>query len=204
MRRLTPLLLLVGLTGCTGFGEFMDHTFTNPRRNPNFPMTDSENVRRVRGLDPAMQPLEVEPGNVWPKFDTRDPTLEDVANNPGREDARGFEPTTVGGGGRPGLPAHRQPVPVRGSSTPPGQAQPGFPQIRSPSLSPPPPTSNAPPPPGGVINTPDGPAVDTGGTNAYRTLTTPTGPGAIVVPTGNGTSTVIRPDGTVQTITTPR
>jgi hypothetical protein len=203
MRRLTPLLLLVGLTGCTGFGEFIDHTFTNPRRNPNVPMADSENVRRVRGLDPAIQPLEVEPGNVWPKFDTRDPTLEDVANNPGREDARGFEPTSVSGG-RPGLPAHRQPVPARGSSTPPGSAQPNGLNIPSPSLSPPPPTANAPKPPGGVINTPDGPAVDTGGTNGYRTLNTPAGPGAIVVPNGNGTSTVIRPDGTVQTIPTPR
>ncbi len=203
MRRLTPLLLLVGLTGCTGLGEFMDHTFSNPRRNPNIPMTDSENVRRVRGLDPALQPLEVEPGNVWPKFDTRDPTLEDVANNPGREDARGFEPTTIQGG-RAGLPAHRQPVPVRGSSTPPNQTQPESLRIPSPSLSPPPPTANAPRPPGGVIDTPQGPAIDAGGTSGYRSLTTPSGPGAIVVPNGNGTSTVIRPDGTVQTITTPR
>lgn len=203
MRRLTPLLLLVGLTGCTGLGEFFDHTFTNPRQNPNVPMTDSENVRRVRGLDPAIQPLEVEPGNVWPKFDTPDPTLEDVANNPGREDARGFEPTTVPGG-RPGLPAHRQPVPARGSSTPPGQAQPGSLQIPNPSLSPPPPISNAPRLPGGVVNTPQGPAVDTGGTNNYRTLNTPSGPGAIVVPNGNGTSTVISPNGTVKTIPTPR
>jgi hypothetical protein len=203
MRRLTPLLLLAGLTGCTGFGEFMDHTFSNPGRNPNLPMADSENVRRVRGLDPAIQTLEVEPGNVWPKFDTRDPTLADVANNPGREDARGFEPTTVPGG-RPGLPAGRQPVPARGSSTPPGSVQPENSAIPSPNLPPAPPTGNAPRPPGGVVNTPQGPAVDSGGTNGYRQLNTPAGPGAIVVPNGNGTSTVINPNGTVQTIPTPR
>jgi hypothetical protein len=61
-----------------------------------------------------------------------------------------------------------------------------------------------PPPPGGVIQTPEGPGVDTGGTNSYRQLNTPRGPGAIVVPNGNGTSTVINPDGSVQTIPTPR
>lgn len=203
MRRLTPLLLLVGLSGCTGLGEFLDHTFTNPGRNPNLPMADSENVRRVRGLDPAIETLEVEPGNVWPKFDTREPTLEDIANNPGREDARGFEPTIVPGA-RPGLPASRQPVPARGSSTPPGNVQPNSSAIPSPNLPSLPSTASAPRPSGGVVNTPQGPAVDTGGTTGYRTLNTPSGPGAIVVPNGNGTSTVINPDGSIQTIPTPR
>ena len=65
-------------------------------------------------------------------------------------------------------------------------------------------TASAPRPPGGVVNTPQGPAVDTGGTTGYRTLNTPSGPGAIVVPNGNGTSTVINPDGRIQTIPTPR
>lgn len=203
MRRLIPLLLLVGLPGCTGLGEFIDHTFTNPRRNPNLPMADSENVRRVRGLDPAIQTLEVEPGNVWPKFDTREPTLTDIANDPGREDARGFGPTTVPGV-RPGLPNHRQPVPARGSSTPPGSVQPKGGDASKPYLPPPPPTADAPRPPGGSVNTPQGPAVDTGGTTGYRQLNTPAGPGAIVVPNGNGTSTVINTDGSVQTIPTPR
>ena len=203
LRCLIPLLLAGGLSGCTGFGEFIDHTFSNPARNPDVPMADSENVRRVRGLDPAIPTLEVEPGNVWPKFDTRDPTLEDIAANPGREDSRGFEPTTTNGG-QPGLPDHRQPVPRRGSSTPPGSVQPSTSGFPSPSTAPPPPTSFAPKPPGGVINTPQGPAVDAGGTSFYRQLTTPSGPGAIVVPNGNGTSTIIQPNGSIQTIPTPR
>ena len=204
MRRLTPLLLLVGLSGCTGFGEFVDHTFTRPGRDPNVPMADSENVRRVRGLDPAIQPIEVEPGNVWPKFDTREPTLEDVANNTGVENRRGFGPTAVPGE-QPGLPNHRQPVPLRrGSSTPPDAVLPRTDRIPVPSTAPPPPTSKAPKPPGGVIDTPQGPAVDTGGTSFYRQLNTPSGPGAIVVPNGNGTSTVINPNGSIQTIPTPR
>jgi len=203
MRRLTPLLLLAGLSGCTGFGEFIDHTFTNPGRKPNLPMADSENVRRVRGLDPAIQTLEVEPGNVWPKFDTPEPTLQDVANNPSRENARGF-PRTVVPGEPAGLPDHREPVPVRGSSTPPGPPPPAPRPIPSPSLVSPPPTANAPKRPGGVVLTPGGPAIDSGGTNGYRQLNTPSGPGAIVVPNGNGTSTVINPDGSIQTIPTTR
>ena len=155
-------------------------------------------------MQPAIQPLEVEPGNVWPRFDTRDPTLEDVANHPEREDQRGFPPTNVPGE-QYGLPAGREPRPApRGSSTPPGNVQPGLPAIPSPSVRPPPPAANAPKPPGGVVLTPQGPAVDTGGTNSYRQLNTPQGPGAITVPNGNGTSTVISPDGTVQTIPTPR
>lgn len=203
MRRLTPLFLLLGLSGCTGFGEFLDHAFSLPSENPNIPMTDSENFRRAIGQSQGVRPLEVEPGNVWPRFDTRDPTLADVSNNPTREDQRGFPPTAVPGA-QPGLPAGRQPRPARGSSTPPGNLQPGPAGIPTPTLPPPPPTRAAPRPPGGVVSTPEGPAVDTGGTNSYRQLNTPTGPGAIIVPNGNGTSTVINPNGTVQTIPTPR
>ena len=204
MRRLTPLVLLCGLTSCTGFGEFLGHAFSVPGTDPNIPMADSENVRRALGTNTAIRPLETEPGNVWPKFDTRDPTLADVANNPGREDLRGFPPTTVPGQ-PPGLPANRQPRPTtRGSSTPPGSNQPGLSPPAIPGPLAPPPTSAAPPPPGGVVSTPQGPAVDTGGTRSYRQLNTPRGPGAIVVPNGNGTSTVINPDGSVQTIPTPR
>lgn len=205
MRRLTPLLLLCGLTSCTGFGEFLDHAFSLPGTDPNIPMADSENVRRALGVSPEIRPLETEPGNVWPKFNTPEPTLADIENNPGRENQRGFPPTTVPGE-QPGLPAHRQPRPAtRGSSTPPGSNQPGLPTLTAPGpIAPPPPVSSAPPPPGGVVPTPEGPAVITGGTRGYRQLNTPRGPGAIVVPNGNGTSTVINPDGTVQTIPTPR
>ena len=204
MRRMTPLFLLLGLSGCTGFGEFLDHAFSVPGDNPNIPMTDSENFRRAIGQSREIRPIEPEPGNVWPRFDNRDPTLTDLQNNTGREDRRGFGPTSVPGA-QPGLPAGRQPRPTRGSSTPPGSVDttPAGP-YPVPNLPPPPPTAAAPRPPGGVVNTPQGPAVDTGGTNSYRQLNTPAGPGAIIVPNGNGTSTIINPNGTVQTIPTPR
>ena len=129
--------------------------------------------------------------------------MADLQGNQGTEDRRGFPPTDVPGG-TPGLPAGRQPRP-RGSSTPP----PGQPTTLAPIPNVPPPPQPrtsvpGPGPQGGIVNTPQGPAVDSGGTGGYRTLTTPLGPGAIMVPNGNGTSTLINPNGTVQTVPTPR
>lgn len=95
----------------------------------------------------------------------------------------------------------------RGSSTPPGSVEPGLepalPPVQPP-LPPTPPNPSVSPPPGGAVQLPNGVGVDTGGTRSYRQLTLPNGqPGAIVVPNGNGTSTVIGPDGSVTTIPTP-
>ena len=73
------------------------------------------------------------------------------------------------------------------------------PQAASPNA--PPPARN---PAGQVVQTPGGPGVTTGGTSGYRTMTTPGGGSAIVVPNGNGTSTVIYSDGRIETIPTPR
>ena len=49
MRRTVLLGMVVLLPGCTGFGEFINHTFTPFGENPNLPMADSENVRRGAG-----------------------------------------------------------------------------------------------------------------------------------------------------------
>ena len=201
MRRSALLASIVLLQGCTGFGEFIDHTFTGPDRNPNIPMADSENIRRALGAPTDVQPLQPEPGNVWPGPQAPEPTLTDLQSQP--EGTRGFQPTTVPGA-EPGLPAGRQPRPT-GSSTPPGSNQPG---ATPPSAVNPPPrlpsSTPGPGPQGTVVQTPRGPAVDAGGTSGYRQLTTPGGPGAIMVPNGNGTSTIINPNGTVQTVPTPR
>lgn len=202
MRRIVMLGLLALLPGCTGFGTFLDHTFTVPGENPNRPMADSENVRRSLGMDIDVTPLTPEPGNVWPGPQAPEPTLKDVEQRPGSVD----EPSTVVPGATPGLPAGRQPRPARGSSTPPGSVQPGLAPAPGASVLPPPPRSPASRPgqTGQVVQTPQGPAVDTGGTSGYRQLTTPQGPGAIMVPNGNGTSTIINPNGTIQTVPTPR
>ncbi len=68
----------------------------------------------------------------------------------------------------------------------------------APSTAPP-----APNPAGRIVNAPSGPSVTSGGTSGYQTTTTPRG-SAIIVPNGNGTSTVIHPDGRIETIPTPR
>ncbi len=195
MRRTALLASLLLLPGCTGFGEFLDHTFTLPNRNPNIPMADSENVRRALGTSTGVEPLTPEPGNVWPGPQAPEPTLNDLQNDPAATSVPGAEP---------GLPAGRQPRPL-GSSTPPGSNQSG--PSTPPSIGPiPRPRSSAggTGPQGQIVQTPQGPAVDAGGTNSYRQLTTPQGPGAIMVPNGNGTSTIISPNGTVQTVPTPR
>ncbi len=203
MRRTIILSLLLVLPGCTGFGTFLDHTFSAPGKNPNLPVADSENVRRALGDGAEISPLQPEPGNVWPAQQGPDPTLSDVAQNRGREGQRGVPPTTVPGA-NPGLPAGRQPRPL-GSSTPPGSVEPGAAALPAPTVQPRLRTTRpAPSPTGGVVQTPQGPAVDTGGTSGYRQLNGPAGPGSIMVPNGNGTSTVINPNGTVQTIPTPR
>ena len=202
MRRIVTLGLLVVLSGCTGFGAFLDHTFTVPGENPNRPMADSENVRRSFGQDPDVTPLTPEPGNVWPGPQAPEPTLTEL-----QQQQPGNVPDTTVPGARPGLPAGRQPRPAnRGSSTPPGSVEPGLPSTPDAGVRAPAPRGVAarPGPTGPVVQTPQGPAVDAGGTSGYRQLTTPQGPGAIMVPNGNGTSTIINPNGTIQTVPTPR
>jgi len=206
MRRTALTGLLLALSGCTGFGEFLSHTITAPPANPNLPMTDSENLRRALGQEADFTPLTPEAGNIWPGTERTAPTLTDVARQGSTESARGFAPTTVPGA-TPGLPAGRQPRPTtRGSGTPPGSVQPGAGGLPNAGVTPPPPSASVPGPgpQGQVVQTPQGPAVDAGGTPGYRQLTTPQGPGAIMVPNGNGTSTIINPNGTVQTVPTPR
>ena len=67
------------------------------------------------------------------------------------------------------------------------------------------PAAPAPSPSGQVYQTNRGPACLDRGTTNYQTLTTPGSPGqSIVVPNGNGTSTIIHPNGTVETVPTPK
>jgi hypothetical protein len=69
-----------------------------------------------------------------------------------------------------------------------------------------PPGPSLPPPPraGQVVPLNGGTGVTTGGTQGYQTMTVPGGGSAIVVPNGNGTSTVIKSDGSIETIPTPK
>jgi hypothetical protein len=199
MRLVALLGLTLLLSGCAGEGEFMRDVFSLGA-NRNRPFGNSENMRRVTGLESSTEPLTPEQGNIWPQPVTTTPTLQDLQKQ-GNVEQTPPPPNLA-----PFLPDHRQPRPSRpGSSTPPGSNEPALPpELQLPPQPAPPVTSNPTPPRAGqVVPTSRGPGVTSGGTSGYQTLTTPQGT-AIVVPNGNGTSTMIRPDGTVETIPTPR
>jgi hypothetical protein len=204
MWRIALLSLALTLSGC-GY-----QTWWNPPLsggyNPNQPISDSENMRRVMGDATPAEPLLTEPGDIWPGPLPPAPTLKDLETTggvtsqpeapvPGSPLSRGVAPPML------------SPAPSQGSSTPPGNSQPGLP---APRVAPPlssyaTPVTPQPRGPGGqVIQTPRGPNVVTGGGPGYQTTIAPGGGQSIVVPNGNGTSTVIHADGRIETVPTPK
>jgi hypothetical protein len=201
MRRIAQTCLCLALSGC-GYSTWADLPFTTGT-NPHMPVNSSENMRRAMGEVVEVQPLATEPGDVWPGPLAPEPTLEDIEKQglqpqaeqpvPGSPEFRNQQP--------PYLPP---PPATRGSSTPPGNTQQGL----APLPAPRPPQASVPTPParnpaGQVYPTLNGPAVTNGGTTGYQTTTTPGGGSAIVVPNGNGTSTIIHSNGTIETVPTP-
>ena len=212
MRRFTVLGLLLLLAGC-GFNTWWNPPFTTGF-NPNRPGGDGPNVRRVMGEAEEVAPLNPEPGDIWPGPVKPEMTLRELQQQgtlgtqpplpalgtPARENGAG--PGSPPAGNPPSPPPQRP----RGSSMPPPTSQP--------ALNTPPPTAPTtaarPAAPvsrelrGQVAPTTGGAGVVTGGTSGYQTMALPGGGSAIVVPNGNGTSTLIKPDGTIETIPTPR
>ncbi len=191
MRQIVFLGLLLALAGCGAGSSFWDDLPFTAGSNPHFPAGDSENLRRAAGETANVQPLTPEPGDVWPGPIKPPPTLQDLEKE---------------------SPELGQPLPPVGSGTPP-MKPPVFPSVPSsaPAATLPPqstttglPNAMTPPPAGQVYQTNQGPAVSTGGTTKYQTITTPGGGQSIVVPNGNGTSTIIHPNGTVETVPTPQ
>ena len=142
--------------------------------DPYRPASDSETMQRVEGRAPSMPVLHEAPGNVWPGPVPAEPTLETLEQQQLQ------------------LPNQATPPPLpaeTGSSTPPA-ALPPLPVIPAP-----PPVAGEPvaPPrrPSAAFPVRGGMAVPSGGTG-------------IVVPNGNGTSTIIRSDGSVETVPTPK
>ncbi len=206
MRPIVLLGLALTLSGC-GYKTWWNAPFTTGS-NPNLPVSDSPNFERVLGMRSAVEPITSEPGDIWPGKVTAAPTLQDLEQN-GNVKAQPEMPV-------PGSPLSRgtqstlpSPNPVRGSSSPPGSNAPGLAPLttqqplssyKTPATT----TSPGTPATGSVVQTPGGPNVVTGGTPAYQTTTGPGGAQSIVVPNGNGTSTVIHPDGRIETIPTPK
>jgi len=201
MRRIAFTCLCVALSGC-GYNTWWNPPFTSGS-NPNFPAGDSENLRRVMGEQVETPALTPEQGDIWPGPLQPEPTLQDLEQQGEKsQPERPVPGSPEFQNQQPNLPP---PPPTRGSSTPPGSNQPGLPNLPPPTV--PAPTNTAPParnPAGQVYQTPQGPAVTSGGGPGYQTTTTPGGGSAIIVPNGNGTSTIIHSDGRIETVPTPR
>ena len=188
MRRIALLGLTVALGGC-GYNTWWNLPFTTGN-NPNRPVADSDNLRRSIGEDVPVQPLLTEPGDIWPGPPPPELTLEDIDRMP-----------TPNSDEQP-APA---PNPARGSSVPPDQ---GAPVVSRPPPRPAAHTALVSPPSanqaGQSYRTQTGTVTTTGGGVGYQTGVTTGGASTVIVPNGNGTSTVIRADGSIETIQTPR
>ncbi len=188
MRRLAPTVLMIlcaGLvSGCTGTGVFLDHTTQWFSRDPNMPSGSSETFLRIRGEKVDVPPLLPEPGNVWPADTGPDATIQDVQKRQDDELRRSGAQPTARSGGNPAVDRANQ----ADRGLPPPAAQPA-PARRTPARP-----------------TPGGPALDVTGQgtgHGYRDLQGPSPGGSpILVPNGNGTSTLIGPDGSVSTVPT--
>ncbi len=218
---LAASVTLVGLlSGCgtiagspfEGFGGFITDTHTL-RANPNRPVSEGETVHRVLGQPAELEPLTPETGNVWPGPIEASASLGDLAKtNPDqllKPDGEITLPPAVRNTAIKPLPPVSgttpqvvTPQPVPQSSSPsavPAAVQPYV----APSQAPAPAAAAQPAPGSRFVQTPNGPATLSGGPGV-QTYTDQTGKTGLVVPNGNGTSTLIAPDGSVQTVPTPK
>ena len=192
MRRIAPVLLTTALlAGCAthignpaaGMGGFLGDVL-RLSGNPNRPAADSPNARRVMGAEVVADPLESEPGNIWPGPLPPARTMSDMQREMGGT-----------------LPPIDAPSPRGSSSSPAPAATPAsLPSARP--IAPQPAVQSM--PSSRVLQTPGGLATTSIGSNGVETFTLPGGRTGIVMPNANGTLTLIGPDGTTQTIPAPR
>ncbi len=163
---------------------------------------NSLTIARLRGAAPTTEPLQPEPGNVWPTEETPRATLA----NP-EAALRGipsYSPESPAGVPL-GSTSRGAPARLRGSSSPPPPPLPLPEPERSSVLPSLPPLPQRPPQrnEGQVVQTPQGPVVTGGGTDRVQSFIAP-GRGTGIIQRDNGTATIIGPDGSVQTVPAPR
>ena len=153
MRHIASLTLALALCGC-GYDTWWNPSFTGGY-NPNLPVSDSENMRRVLGQEPSVSPLTTDPGDIWPVPWPQAPTLKDLEATggltPQPEAPVPGSPRVAGWVCRP-----PSPNPPAGNSIAPGSVQPRpFPPQFAPPLSDhtSPPTSPTAPSPAGQVDT---------------------------------------------------
>ena len=188
-----PTVLFLG--GCSGLGKFFGDTITLPGMNPNLPYGTSENIDRSRGQKFDEAPILPESGNVWPGPPQPLPTLTDVS----RQQGNGLGGNGLGGnlqGGIPGLggpSGNNGPALRDGGSMSMGESD----SVARGALPAPDNLSGADSFAGGGTLDNNGPG---NGAPPSRTRAAPAQGTPIIIPNGDGTSTVISPDGTVKTV----
>jgi hypothetical protein len=183
-----PTVLLLG--GCSGLGKFFGDTITLPGMNPNLPYGTSENVDRARGQKFDEAPIMPEAGNVWPGPPQPLPTLTDVS----RQQGNGLGGNLQGGiSGSSGSSGNNRPTLRDGGSMSMGEGD----SVARGALPAPDDVSGADSFAGGGTLDSDAP----GRPRHARARTSPDqNSPPIVIPNGDGTSTVISSDGTVKTV----
>lgn len=196
VRPLPALLLL--LSGCTGVGSYMRSTIS-PNGNPNTPKSEAINMQRARGNVVEVQPITPMPGDVWPGPVQPVPTL-------GQIQKRMNTPLSDEYNQQYGAPAAGV-LPSSGQSSflaPPGVTS----RVANPNFIQPPKIQSSPPPfqVGQEVIAPYGPAgVVTGNSNGRYQMVAPINGrgGGTLFPNGNGTATLVGPDGQQTTILAP-
>lgn len=182
---LFPGLLLLG--ACSGLGHFLGDTEELPGYNPNGTAGVSENLLRARGHEPATQPMLPQAGNVWPGPPQALPTLGDASHGvPGGADVLGGGPTLPRGGSMSMGEGNavRGGAPIGDSFSGAGLQQQQQP-IQDPARQ---------------FEHSTGASAAANQAGSGSKSGGPVGNGNIVIPNGDGTSTVISPDGSVKTV----
>lgn len=179
----------------------------------------SDTIQRVRGVETPREPLQLEPGNVWPAEEAPRATLANPdaalrgvppyrpgeARDPARlrdDDGRMRDPEPRADA----APADLRPPPRRRGASSPPPPPPLQPEPSRVEVLPVPPGGNASPSrrsDGQVVLTPGGPVVTSGGTDRVQGFTTPGGGGGVIHRDG-GVTTVSPSGGIPQTFPTPR
>jgi hypothetical protein len=192
------LLSPLALSGCAFNAWHQGPFWSGP--DPYRPQGDSENLRRALGKTAIPAPLAPEAGNVWPGPLPPQPTLADLVKQESEGKLQNLPQLPGQQPPPPPVPSPQGPLGQPPALQPTQPRVPPVPNVATPSN----PNTPALPPAGGVVNTPQGPAVTSGGTGSFKSITMPNGVTGIVVPNGNGTNTVILSNGTVQTVPVPR
>lgn len=182
MRRIALLACLQLLSACSGSGfyRYVRDTATLPGANPNRPALTAANyhVTIHDDLPRHQNVLPADQGDIWPPPARPIPTLKDLQ-------AKQTAAIAEGGAGPEGL-----------APLPPLPSLPGY-EISKPDPTHPAPETSF---PRGQARIPYGANAPTTGIATMHDV----GNGAIMVPNGNGTSTLIQPNGAITTVPTPK